>query len=875
MKTTLFTLALALTAPLAAAPMVPTPHADMPATADSTLSRYVETLYSMMPFPDRVDYPRSFFNAQVACALRARNEMPWGNSVPEREWRHFVLPVRVNNEALDSFRTEKYEELARRVEGMTMQQAVLEVNHWCHEHVTYRPADARTSSPLATLRTAYGRCGEESTLTVAALRTIGIPARQVYTPRWAHTDDNHAWVEAWVDGTWCFLGACEPEPVLNLGWFNAPASRAMLMHTKVAGNYDGPEDVISRNKVFTEINVTANYAPTTRTEILVTDERGTPVPDAEVSFRIYNYAELYPVFTTRSDSHGRASILTGLGDFVAWAAHPHTQRYGFTAITARTERHSPVRVKLDRRFSDTLRVDRLALTPPSGAPNVPEVSEAARAENNRRLAYEDSLRNTYLASFPRPEEVKRRCERWQLPADRVQSLVTKAEGNHAALFALLEAYPHPATLEFLATLSDKDLRDFSLPVLADHLDELTWIFKKDLDLTPDQRSFLLRYVACPRVATEALTPWRSALTKQLSPKYIDRPADIARDIARRTRDTSPLNPQGLWQHPATTWQLRKGDARARALLFVSACRTLGVAARIDEVTGKTQYAISPAGATEATAEWVTVDDLLAPAKAQHAATPTTAHICLSYDSPLPYVDNPRYYTHFTLSKMENGVPNLLNYAESATWANNFSKARPLEAGNYLLTTGTRLADGTVLVNLTTASATANTRLDLPLTLRNDKSAVQVIGSLNSETRYFSPTQNAETSILATTGRGYFCVGLIRANHEPSNHVLHDLSRRREALEAWGRPILLLFPSADEYARFQQNRSEFKQLPATVHFGIDTNGSLAAQLLGTALAPAKSDYPVITIADTFNRVLFASQGYTIGIGDQLKQTISKL
>lgn len=147
MKTTLFTLALALTAPLAAAPMVPTPHADMPATADSTLSRYVETLYSMMPFPDRVDYPRSFFNAQVACALRARNEMPWGNSVPEREWRHFVLPVRVNNEALDSFRTEKYEELARRVEGMTMQQAVLEVNHWCHEHVTYRPADARTSSP--------------------------------------------------------------------------------------------------------------------------------------------------------------------------------------------------------------------------------------------------------------------------------------------------------------------------------------------------------------------------------------------------------------------------------------------------------------------------------------------------------------------------------------------------------------------------------------------------------------------------------------------------------------------------------------------------------------------------------------------------------
>ena len=68
---------------------------------------------------------------------------------------------------------------------------------------------------------------------------ICIPARQVYTPRWAHTDDNHAWVEAWADGHWYFFGACEPEPVLNLGWFNSPASRGMLMHTKVFGRYNG------------------------------------------------------------------------------------------------------------------------------------------------------------------------------------------------------------------------------------------------------------------------------------------------------------------------------------------------------------------------------------------------------------------------------------------------------------------------------------------------------------------------------------------------------------------------------------------------------------------------------------------------------------
>jgi len=70
----------------------------------------------------------------------------------------------------------------QRVKGMTMYDAVLEINHWCHEMATYRPADARTSSPLATINSGYGRCGEESVLAVAALRSAGIPSRQVYTP---------------------------------------------------------------------------------------------------------------------------------------------------------------------------------------------------------------------------------------------------------------------------------------------------------------------------------------------------------------------------------------------------------------------------------------------------------------------------------------------------------------------------------------------------------------------------------------------------------------------------------------------------------------------------------------------------------------------
>ena len=216
------------------------PHGDLfTIFSDSTLTlserEALMFLYAYMPIGDITDYSGNYYLENLRLSEQARNEMSWGKNVTDELFRHFVLPIRVNNENLDDSRKVFYGELKERVKGLSMKDAILEVNHWCHEKVVYRPSDARTSSPLASVKTAYGRCGEESTFTVAALRSVGIPARQVYTPRWAHTDDNHAWVEAWADGEWYFFGACEPEPVLNLGGLNASECRGMLMHTKVFG----------------------------------------------------------------------------------------------------------------------------------------------------------------------------------------------------------------------------------------------------------------------------------------------------------------------------------------------------------------------------------------------------------------------------------------------------------------------------------------------------------------------------------------------------------------------------------------------------------------------------------------------------------------
>ena len=143
----------------------------------------MDFLYAYMPMGDAYDFTEELFLSNVKTALKTKTEMSWGKQIPEELFLHFVLPVRINNEDLDTSREQFFQELKPRLEGLSMEQAILEVNHWCHEKATYVPADGRTSSPSAVVKAAHGRCGEESTFAVAALRAVGIPARQIYTPR--------------------------------------------------------------------------------------------------------------------------------------------------------------------------------------------------------------------------------------------------------------------------------------------------------------------------------------------------------------------------------------------------------------------------------------------------------------------------------------------------------------------------------------------------------------------------------------------------------------------------------------------------------------------------------------------------------------------
>ena len=820
-------------------------------TADER--RAMEFLYAYMPLPDLTDYPGDFYLANVRASLQAKAELPWGKAVPEREFRHFVLPPRVNNENLDASRPMFYEALKDRVKGMTMEQAALEVNHWCHERVTYAPSDARTSSPLASIRTALGRCGEESTFAVAALRAVGIPARQVYTPRWAHTDDNHAWVEAWVDGRWVFFGACEPAPVVNLGWFNNSASRAMLVHTKVFGKYDGPEQVIDRNNCYTEIAVTDIYAPVATVRVKVVDASGKPVP-ALVEFKVYNYGEFYTVAkATANAADGMASLTCGKGDLLVWASH--NGRFGFKKASVGKDGLVTVTLDKDDQYQGAFDID---IVPPAERNSLPDVPAALEQANNRRLAYEDSLRNAYVETFLDAEEAKQAAAGLGCDADETAPLLVASRGNHAVIEAFLKAAADkPRAVALLKTISEKDLRDIPMDILLDHYGHTT---------RGDKASPLYdKYVLNPRVANEWLTPYKAFFNREISDAqaaaYRANPEAWVDWVSRNIRIDADWNPQRLDMSPISVWKHRATDAASRDLFFVAAARGMGIPAQVNPVTLSPQWA-------DAQGRWHDV----AFGAANDQGTLGERGVMKASFTPAGRIDNPKYYIHFSLSKLENGRLALQNYPEDGTWESILKPGTEMQTGSYLLVSGTRLANGGVLAHLDFLPVRAGETTETALTLRHSDTEVQVIGSFNAENLYDDEAAGVK-SLLSTTGRGYYVLGIIAPNEEPTNHALKDIARVASDFERWGRSVILLFKDKDDAARFT-NRDEFRGLPSTVRFGTDVGGKALAEILASLKLPT-AQTPIFLIADTFNRVVFVSQGYTINLGDTLLDVIHKL
>ena len=540
--------------------------------------------YGTMPLRDAGEYPFETFLGYVRHALWLRKTMDWCKKLPEDLFVHDVLYYRINSEDISDCRRFFYDQLKDRIAGLDEYQAAVEINYWCAEHATYEMADDRTAGPMTMYRSGKGRCGEESTFTVTALRSVGLAARQVYTPRWAHCDDNHAWVEVWVNGEWHFLGACEPEEKLDRGWFTGPAGQALLIHSRTFGDYAAGEreEVIGRDGVVVCHNVTASYTKTRKLRIQVRKQDNTPAAHTQVSVEILNMAEYFPAAVLETDEQGETSIRLGLGDIrlQARSEGKFVECYCNLAEDGVGAADADCTVTLVLKESEKEMKDALSDVSACGwhfaklcAPKEVVVRESVLSEEEasrgaQRLADAAKLREERFDQLTRhaiavhPEEEER---------------MRVAGENAEELAAFLEKDDNPDRKKLLDSLTKKDDKDLRAEVLEDHLSAKRGSWSEDIHVQD---------LLCPRIWLEEIGAYRSyicsVLTAQEQEAFASNPELIWNYVNQNITDIPEEEYDTLCASPIGCLKLKMGSAVSRTILFIAICRSLNIPARLDK-----------------------------------------------------------------------------------------------------------------------------------------------------------------------------------------------------------------------------------------------------------------------------------------------------
>ena len=769
--------------------------------------------YATLPLTDVGDYSPAYFLSVARQALAVREEFPWCQALAEHRFLKDVAYPRVNTEELAPCRELFHDALAPRVRGLSLEEAILEVNRWCAEEATYRSTDGRTASPLQVYQRGFGRCGEESTFLVTALRSVGIAARQVYVPWWSHCDDNHAWVEAFDGQGWRYLGACEPEPQLDRGWFTHAAARAVMVHTRafVQGSREevaflfpetDPVDWDIQEGVAVE-NITARYGDTKRLTVQVAGPDGAPAAGAWVSLSVLNMAAPREIARRQADSQGCVTLGLGKGSVLATAWEEASP--GLLAECLLVPEDTQAALVLGQGLAAAGEWD--FLPPADAGLTVPALS-------------------------PSQEEARRAC------LDRAAAL------REEKRLAREEARPAPPTGEgarVWQSLTEKDREgELSPQLLEDALAAFAW--EGQYPAKAFQEGLL-----SPRVALEVLTPWRRLLEGRFSPQEREAARQEPSRLWQWAQAAAPVDKDcyaALWGTPQGMLQVGASTSQGQQVLFCAACRALGIPAKL--VDGVPQVwrgdGFSPLWGQEPT-----------------AALTVTA----------PAGQEALEAQNYTLSRREAG-----GYLPLTTGAVPAGESRQLllPPGAYRLWTVNRLPGGGLLARWEELSLAPSAAREVALAFREgdiqdmlERCPLPGFTLAGEDGALWEGKELLEKAPLSV-----LC--FLEVNREPTEHLLGELREAAAALQQAGLPLYLALPSLS-HRDDPTLRKALAALPwATV---CQCDFSTVIPALGRRLYLDPDRLPLAILANRQGEGLYGCCGYNVGTAQLLLRLAAAL
>ncbi|MCI9336962.1 MAG: transglutaminase domain-containing protein [Lachnospiraceae bacterium] len=844
--------------------------ANMVRTASEPVAEALKYLYASMPMSDAVDYPVELFGTFARHGAFLYEKGPFAGRVPERLFAGYVLHHRVNNEDLTEHREYFWRELKDRIAGMDMRQAVLEVNYWCASQVTYRATDERTAGPMSVYDCAYGRCGEESTFVVSVLRSLGIPARQVYVPLWSHCDDNHAWVEAWCDGEWVFLGACEPEEVLNRGWFLGASSRAMLVHSKSLfpvekeGIEEAADQVMTGNDMSHVLNHTGRYAMTVEQEVAVYDKAGKPQPDAMVRFEVMNGAAYGEIASVTTDEKGRCVLRTGLGSIHVTASKDGV--YGEALADTRQGACCEITLGVSSRSVDGW--DEMTFfAPGDSGRNGLTLSEQEESRGRKRLEEMNCLRREkesrlYDAQLARQVTAGMNAAE----GDRCIAVMRKACRNQREIAAFLSeptegAFPESWKLAVLESLQEKDYRDITAGVLEESCRGAaawTGIYEDSL---------LVPYILCPRVENEMIRPFRRFIRGWLERESARAGRNLAEEIRRdpaaawclvkdRIRQDKRVEYGSLVTSAAGALESGYGSRSTQRILCVQILRTLGIPARLDPAEGLPQAWMRSGAALKGGA-----DTALSEADGRFVWLERhggSGRITISGQRDMEW----NYFGNWTLARFDGEAYRTLL---PKLWSReNFGIPVSVISGRYRVLTANRLPNGNILAKQfyfeLQEGEEREIRLELAQANPSDMLTDFCITDFGLEDE---DGEACRISELAKEAGGLFI--WLGEDEEPTEHILNEIYQRKEAYAAV-KTGLFFVAARPQIRENPACRRLLEALPKIRILFDDFGTDMEALARRLYLEPGK--LPLAVLIDRHMRGIYSVAGYNVGTGDMI-------
>ncbi len=621
-------------------------------------------LYAHMPLSDVGAYDFDVFKGYAVHGAFLLDVSPFLDGVGITEFLQYVLAHRINSEDITDCRRFFYDMVFDRVKGLDTANAVLEANNWCYEQATYRSTSIRTASPMTVYLGGFGRCGEESTFLTTVLRSLGIPSRQVYVPRWSHSDSNHAWVEILIGDEWKYTGACEPKPILNNGWFPYAASRAMVVHSRLFDDKNSTsEEVTEMDGTAVLLNESRRYLIPKDFTVTVLDEDGKPVKDATVRFEIVNSSEFFPVACLKTDENGKANISMGQGTVHLTALFEGRAGEAFAEI----EKTSGAVVKLGNEPGTDKWVRYRINAPQSAHVSSVDMTDEEEKLQNEKNAAGDKLRNGRQESYFDKEYAERFKD-----FEGITRALSEAHGNFGTLRKFIdENIPGIGLKEkdmLLKTISQKDCRDITFDTLKDALSAFS--YEKDFD-----EEIFREFVLAQRISFETATPFR----KFLSERFSDKKDEIRKDPAgfygfvnRTFKTFIDKEYTTILSTPEGLVKTGSGTQYSKDVLYVAILRTFGVPARFDWCYEKPQVYVN--------GEFVYADP----------AFERTAELCLtSLDEKAP-----EYSGNYTIGMRQADG----HFETIGAWGTRFENGKALiklAPGEYRIVTCERMASGSI------------------------------------------------------------------------------------------------------------------------------------------------------------------------------------